>query len=133
MRAIGINLDEILAGAMGRGDDNERNKALPIPEAQIATLKEVCERYTAGCPFKVGDIVTPRKGSIYRGRGVPHIVLEVPAEPHFHFDHDDASRPAYGARLDVRCACFVDNETTLLFWMESHWLEPWDEATANAK
>lgn len=48
-----------------------------LPEAAIERLKEAAVLYCAENPYKAGDIVTPRKGSPIKGRGIPHLVLEV--------------------------------------------------------
>jgi hypothetical protein len=100
----------------------------PIPEAQVATLIEACERYRSPCPFKVGDIVTPRVGLGYSDGGLPHVILEVADEPHRHFAPTEGASiyaSAFGSRLDVRVANFVKSGEIVAFWQESWRLEPW--------
>jgi len=102
--------------------------ARPIPEAQVATLLEAYQRYADVCPFKAGDLVTPRKGFGYSGAGLPHVILEVAAEP------VRAWKPTgemsvysnfFGCRLDVRVANFTSTGEVVTFWQESWCLEPY--------
>lgn len=120
-----------LAAAMHERDEDDDmpRRSRPIPEAQIEELKDICSRYVAGCPFKVGDIVTPRRGYNIKGSGHPHIVIEVPAEPHRPFDviapSEAASHP-YGARRDMRVVCMTDRGLSYsAFWAESWTFEPY--------
>lgn len=99
---------------------------LPLVEAQIATLREAFERYSAPCPFRPGDIVSPRKGFGYRDEGTPHIVLEVAEVPYRPFEITQQVTPyssAYGIRLDVRVANFCKTGDVDAFWQESWRLE----------
>ena len=122
---------EMIRAMLGRGDDDEeRRPPRPLPEAQIATLREICARYTAGCPFAVGDLVTPRAGVNVRGAGEPHIVVEIADEPHRPFDGSGTSS-SYGNRLDMRTAGLAgDNETMVMHWVESWTFEPYREEPA---
>lgn len=75
---------------------------LPIPEAQIATLREAMARYAAPCPFVPGDLVTPREGYGYTDAGLPHIVLEVLAEPMVIEQLNERVRPTTARRRRPR-------------------------------
>lgn len=127
MKGLTIPLSELLGGC---NDMEEQRAALPLPEAQVATLREVYERYATGCQFRPGDLVTPRNGFNLRGVGIPHIVLEVRSP-------EDALRPAsdnpqdtgstrYYPRLDVRVACrHATDRSVCAFWQESWCHEPY--------
>jgi hypothetical protein len=45
--------------------------------AKAELLKQEFENYAAGCPFKPGDLITPRKHHNLKGAGQPHVVLAV--------------------------------------------------------
>lgn len=126
MRGIAIPLDELLGG-MSSNRGQERDATNPVPEAQVATLSEAAERYAAGCPFKPGDLVTPRKGFNLKGAGDPCVVVEVPEVPYRNFetsDPHDNGNPNYGGRLDVRILCFATGDV-VAYWGESWKLEPY--------
>lgn len=99
---------------------NQRRQALkrPLPEAQIATLREVNAAYQARCPFKVGDIVTPKPTAIYEHVGVPHIVLEVAAVPIRDFEPGSCTAFTYGCKLDIRVGVLI-GESVVAYWQES--------------
>lgn len=128
-----MNAQELL-GALGVDPDEMRPAHLPIPEAQVATLREVYERYANGCQFKPGDLVTPRNNYSLRGAGLPHVVLEVrtPGEAVRTFDAPDpmdTSSQRYGARLDIRVASFHDQGGQVgAWWGESWQYEPYTGA-----
>lgn len=119
-----MTLDD-LVGGIGKPDGDGKN---PLPEAQVATLLEVAARYAAPVPFKVGDLVTPRKGYNIRDAGDPHIVLEVPKFPIRNFamgDDPSAFGSAFfGARLDIRVGTF-DRGHVAAYWGESFRYEPY--------
>jgi hypothetical protein len=110
-------------------DDGGKDDApAPLPEAAIADLRELCSRYTAGCPFRVGDLVTPRGGYNLRGPGDPHIVVEVADVPVRNLDNSADSSGwascAFGARLDIRVA-HIQNGKMTMHWSESWMYEPY--------
>lgn len=116
---------EELAAMIGGSQDKEAPK--PLPEAAVATLREAFDRYAAGCPFKPGDLVTPRKGFNHGGAGDPSIVLEVPDEAVRPFDASDPRSTAnhtFGARLDMRVATIQDGDV-VAYWDESWAFEPY--------
>lgn len=108
-------------------------KPLPLPEVQISTLQEAFRRYEAGCPFRPGDIVSPREGFGYTGAGIPHVVIEVAAEPIRIFALSGNLRSCsgdFGERLDVRVARRDRDGDISAFWQESWRLEPYVESPA---
>lgn len=99
----------------------------PIPEALIETLRETLDRYQKGCPFKVGDLVTPRAGFSLTGAGEPFIVTDV-YDSSFEgiiarFDGSTTSR-TYGARIDMRVVHWYDGHI-IMHWVESWQFEPY--------
>lgn len=122
--------------------EHEQDLSRPLPEAQIATLREAFERYTAPCPFKPGDIITPRDGFGYSDAGVPHIVLEVRSDdisvadgPIRPFDQTsdvtDIYSNAFGSKLDIRVAVLNSNGhrvAVCAFWQESWRHQPYTGA-----
>lgn len=120
MRMISLN------DLIGQHEHGNGSGKRPLPEAQIATLREAAMRYTAPCPFRVGDLVTPRKGYRYHDAGLPHIVLEVSDDPIRTWPADEPNSSGFGPRLDVRVANFASDGTVVAFWQESWCLERFD-------
>lgn len=122
-----MNLAELLGGMAGPDGEDEKDTPKPLPEAAVATLREVYERYAAGCPFKPGDLVTVRAGSDRKGaRATRPSCLRfwpIPVRP---FDVGDSPHGsgtnAFGARLDIRIAKIAVGEVAA-FWTESWSLE----------
>lgn len=114
---------------------NKESASLPVPEAQVMTLREVFARYDAGCPFEPGDLVTPRKGYGNGGEGRPHIVLctaRPPAPMTWPSDPSDTGSPMFGRRLDMRVAGLDGRATMTAWWVESWEYEAWTgEGPAN--
>jgi hypothetical protein len=111
---------------IGGGDDDDldgaSSVARPLPEAQVATLKEVAARYAAGCPFKPGDLVTARPGHNVKGVGHPHVVLDTrSAEPSFNGESGSCLN---GRREDIRVATIMRGHVAA-FWDESWHYEPY--------
>lgn len=107
--------------ALMRGmDGDEGESPRPLPEAQIEVLREINERYQAGCPFKTGDLVTPRDGYNLRQAGEPHIVIQVLVEPAQNFaDASESGSHRFARRIDMRVASLAQGEYT------AHWVESW--------
>ncbi|MBS7703260.1 hypothetical protein [Chelatococcus asaccharovorans] len=113
----------IYPGALGaERDDEDNDRSSILPEAQIATLREVYERYRAPCPFKPGDLVTPRKGMAMRGEGKPHLVVAT-QDGTYHWNGETSTR-GYGARLDMRTIKMYDTNV-VAHWDESWMFEPY--------
>lgn len=128
MEGIAINISDLVRDAIGKQGKGRAEKRRPLDEAQAMELKAMYERYAAPCPFKPGDLVTPRPNSNYTDNGVPHIVLEVAETPIRVFDIEephDISSHSFGPRLDVRTGLLADGERMVAFWMESWQLEAW--------
>lgn len=104
----------------------------PRAEAQVMELRQIAARYAAGCPFAVGDLVTPRKSYNIQGAGAPHIVLEVPAEPvrlwTISTPHDIGCAEL-GEPLDMRVACLTHLGEYMAFWGSSWRYAAWTPDT----
>lgn len=119
MREINIPIGQMF-GQFGQTEDQPR----PLHEAQIMELQGAFEAFDKGCPFKPGDLVTPRTNSPYTHAGEPHIVLEVADQPFRILGNDvqETSNTKFGSRLDVRVA-IVEDGMIIPFWQESWQLE----------
>lgn len=71
-----MGLADILRDMDRNSDDATKPRILP--EAEIERLRDLAARYAAPNPFKVGDLVTPRKGGVIKDRscGHPCVVIE---------------------------------------------------------
>lgn len=131
MEAISGDEPEGDGGARKRGSrGNDYGVTLPTM-GQLANLRELLSVYTDmkedGCPFKVGDIVTPRPSSTIRGSGFPHVVIEV-IKPELHFNATKAQSDIhFGQRVDIRIMCHVADETVASYWGESWQYMPFEE------
>lgn len=119
---------DALAEMMGLEAEAEAPPA-PLPEAAVASLRETCDRYVRGNPFKVGDLVTARKGFNVKGGGDPHIVVELVGDamappPRFVGDESAHGKSFYGARLDIRVA-HISRGQMIMHWAESWQYEPY--------
>ena len=106
----------------GEGDD----EPVPMPPADIAciTLREIAETYQKPCPFKVGDLVTPRRGYWVKGAGEPHVVVEVFDPPRRFFSQEDCEAVntiTYGARLDMRVVCMSSHSRSIVAYCGESW------------
>lgn len=129
-KVVGPFSPQMVAALLGGKDDDYETSIMP--EAQVETLKEYNVKYQKAMisppKFSPGDMITPVAGVGTKGVGQPHIVLEVRSfskvEP---FWSKDASSSGNGRRLDIRVACFVNNESISTFWVESIEYEPYTE------
>lgn len=106
-------------------DDEGREETQPLAEAVVMDLQELAGRYAAGCPFKPGDLVQPRRGYCSRWERQPHIVLEVlekPLEPSYH-DSEPSHSSGFGRRIDMRVALLTKDGISP-FWVESWTYQP---------
>lgn len=96
------------------------------PEAREALLSFAA---TYGrCPFRVGQWITRREGTMGHGQGWPHLVIEVAATPHRNFYLDGNISPDrdpdYGARYDCRVLHQNSKGEVHAHWVESWLFEP---------
>jgi hypothetical protein len=116
---------------MGMFPPQDESDPVPLPPADIVchTLQEVCETYQKPCPYKPGDLVTPRRGYWIKGAGEPHIVVEV-FDPPIRLITDDveeAGSMMYGARFDIRVACMSNHTRNVVAFVAESWAyEPYN-------
>ena len=71
-------------------------------ERMIEDVKAAGERFLnrPECPFEIGDIITPKKNSNKKGRGLPHFLAEkFPVER----SRDEAGEPEENTDIVVVC------------------------------
>lgn len=118
-----MDLDE-LARRMGSAHGEPPR---PCDEAVVDELRQLLRQYRdsrEGCPFQIGDLITPRRGRNLKQQGRPHIVLEVldpPIRPVVRGPID------HGARFDLRVACWINGDYVALL-VESWQYERWQGA-----
>ena len=111
-----MDILEMMAKAASR--QNEEDKPTPLPEAQVARLREMITAYSATtCPFKVGDLVTPRRDSPLKGTGVPHAVVAT-RDADYDWDCGESGDITFGMRFDMRVIS-VQQESIVPHWVES--------------
>lgn len=120
-----------LLSAISSDDDDDAPRATPLPEAQIATLREFQARFAElkqRVPFKPGDIVTIAPTAPLKGAGRPHIVLEVvqPEDAHRAWGEDSGSR-YFGRKSEVRVASVTTDDISC-HWVEAIDLIPYEPA-----
>lgn len=126
------SVEALLSAAMS-SDDDDAPRAMPIPEAQIATLREYQARFAElerYIPFAPGDIVTIAPTAPVKGAGLPHIVLEVvqPGDAHRTWGEDSGSNH-FGKRCEVRIAGIASHgERFSRHWVEAIDLIPYEPA-----
>jgi hypothetical protein len=137
MRTIDELISELSGTDEGGGAERMPGIAMSLAE-RLAALKEKARRIGEPCPFKPGDLVTVSPRMDVRGRGQPHIVVEVLAEPVVDTKPDGGSNQ-FLRRYTMRVAHFVGEDVTVHAvdhsaferWREAHeaaWLE--EEARA---
>lgn len=113
--------------ALGQSPEHQK---IPDPEAIVMELRERLATYTT-CkdviPYKVGDIITPRRGSGVRGQGLPHIVVEVNPTAKPDFGVGNCGSVTYGCRPQMRTISLNQGDY-VCFWNEAHVFEPYDPA-----
>lgn len=117
-----------LLGSMGNDDEDEGVKL--TNEEKIAKLQEFVDRQSeyairalSGEGWKVGDVVHATKDADFRGRGEPHVVIEVIREGYRHWN--DAGSNHNGETLDVRIAMFRGG-LVVPHWVNGLYLEAFD-------
>lgn len=125
-----MSMEQALAAALGinpHGRDHDDEAPSSLPEVQIATMREYCALYQEPCRFKVGDLVTPRKGTSVKGAGDPHIVIEVFDEPIRPVHAERAGTPKFYGKMDIRVMCMTSG-CYASFCVESFEFEPYEGA-----
>jgi hypothetical protein len=109
--------------------DKRSKKNRPLPEAIMMDLEVAASAYRKiigeGCPFGVGDWITPKKGYGLKHHGMPHKVVEVKPNADYNFSGDSATLQTYGRRNDVRVLTWVNGDIAA-FWNESWLYELYD-------
>ena len=119
-----MGLAELLA------DMREEEDRDLIPAMAPELLAEFQHRYASflsGCPFKPGDLVTPRKDGSVKGPGEPCVVLEVISST-IDFGSGNPGSNAHGQRCDMRVARFGGRQAAIIpVWVESFEYEPYSK------
>lgn len=111
-----MGLAELLAEMRDDREDRDGREPAMAAEA-LVEFQNSYAAFLVGCPFKVGDLITPRRGTVVKGAGKPHVVLEVREKPEPNFAGEDGT-VGFGSRNDVRVASFHGN-TIARHWVES--------------
>ena len=94
-------------------------------EAQMMELATHGMQYINGNPFEPGEWVTPKAMFGIKGAGQPHFVLAVrDADPNFITGSEGSAK--HGGVLDMRVACYVENDSITAFWVESWQYEEYE-------
>lgn len=102
------------------------------PTLLVEALRDQAQFYTHENPFKVGDVVTPRKGVLVTGSGDPNIVIAVRENPDPVFAAGEPGSSRYGLKFDIRVVRWEEGQFPT-FWTESSFFEPWIEPAAKAE
>jgi len=118
--------------AEARGDDgNETSRRIKAdPAAVMMDLREAAAldaASKASCPFKTGDIVTPREHFTLKGAGEPHIVVHLVEDVRPLFDSGEPGSNAWGKRIDMRIIQ-LSNGNRVSHWVESFEFELYADA-----
>jgi len=103
-------------------DGNDVAPARVLPEAAIMRMREIAPLYQRPCPFKVGDLVTPRSDGPVTGAGAPHLVIEIDSAAVRSTDRPGTT--TFNARYDMRVLSEVQGDI-LPFWVESGGFVPY--------
>lgn len=135
-----------MAGALS-SEGRKAPKVKPDADALLARLSLTSRLYAEPCPFRVGELVTPRADGKTNGSGDPHVVIEVlvdglvPVEglswsPPIVLREPTAAADAtssiqYGQVLDMRVARHIDGNVAA-YVVESQDFEAWTPAHEEA-
>lgn len=132
MPAIGLNLGALLKDIGERADAlnplNREPETPPDYPTILARLKQVAASYTRTNPFKVGDVVSPRKDACTRGAGDPYIVVAI-RETDYDFAHGEPHTNDFGGKMDTRIIGYSGPHISA-HWAENADLEFWVEPVA---
>ncbi len=124
-KAIAIDLAQLL------GSKAEREEpAMPLPEAQVMGLREFCNGYMKN-PFKVGDLVQPRKSAGIKDnmRQQPWIVVESLSYDLVTGTTETHVRASCLHKVNIRTAVMTSDGSIICFWHAAHDFEPYVEVT----
>jgi hypothetical protein len=114
---IPINIDELT-----RRGQYQESTPRPLHDAQIMNCREYLKIYLEPNPYKVGDLVTPRKGYGLYNEGEPHIVIEVfprPITMWGRYDPRLVGFPELGQSIDIRVAALGNDNMTMVSWVNA--------------
>ena len=114
---------KLFAALASHSSDFDSHAPKALPEAVVAELQLRAKAFIEPVPYKLGDLVTVRKGSCIKGAGAPHIVIDVDptAEPVFA---GESGNNKYGTRNQVRVLTNIREEYAT-FWLEAGVLKPY--------
>lgn len=118
------SLADFLLDAMK--DRQAAEKSAILPEAAIMRLREFAENYGKK-PFKVGDLVTPRKGTKISGAGNVCIVVDLGSDEPQFVGGATPGDAAFGNIANIRVAKFSGGNV-VAYWCEAHEFEPYTGA-----
>lgn len=133
-----MKIEEILAKAIAANHDREnednhaKRRSRPLSfDVVVERLKELVVAYSPECPFKVGQLVTPRADGALKGAGEPHIVVEIADDFERFSNKESPSYMSHGYRPTVRTISYSINDLTYTaFWNEHGEFREWtDEDT----
>jgi hypothetical protein len=76
-----IPLEKIFAALRENNENDDEGLSSLGKGAKAELLMADYEHYVSPCPFKPGDIITPKKHHNLRGAGDPNVVMEVFERP----------------------------------------------------
>jgi hypothetical protein len=131
--SMSSTIETLLSAMSGEDDDRQRPETvrttLPLAHV-IGALQDKAVRMSEACPFRVGDLLTVRPGSDVRGAGLPHIVVEVFADPVTDM-RAEAGSNRYLSKYTMRVAHFHGDDMTV-HAVDHSSFERWTDAHANA-
>ncbi len=104
------------------------------PSEQIVALRDYFGVPWERPPFKIGDVCRPKPHSFAHGIKIPHLVIEVLAEPIFYApqgaeakDEQPTFSKCWGQRLDMRVLHMAERGEIHAHWVESWTFEAWPD------
>jgi hypothetical protein len=91
-----------------------------LPEAEIERLRDLAARYAAPNPFKVGDLVTPRRGGVIKDRSCGHPCVVVETFDPIFSDHAEVGSAEYLMRHTMRIAQYFAHEDSCVTMVADH-------------
>lgn len=110
-------LGEMLGGGSGQAPNRPKSfDAHHDLETTLGMLAAKAKELAAECPFKVGDLVTPKDDGSVKGAGVPYLVTEVLPLKDAPRDLTDAGAPRFNAPLAMCVVTVVQPNEVLQYW-----------------